>query len=113
LNKEIKNIRHDLILNEYPQEFVDSIMKPLRSNRHFSDTVYQGMVIIPYVKGISKKFRHIGNCFDARTIFKTGLVRDAQQMKQCVCTISHVIVADVTSTKQVDLWKYVLRSTNT
>jgi hypothetical protein len=24
-----------------------------------------------------------------------------------------VIVADVTSTKQVDLWKYVLRSTNT
>jgi hypothetical protein len=27
-NKEIKNIRHDLTFNEYPQESVDSIMKP-------------------------------------------------------------------------------------
>jgi hypothetical protein len=29
---------------------------------------------------------------------KTGPVRDAQQMKS-VCTVSHVIVADVTSAK--------------
>jgi hypothetical protein len=27
-NNEIKNIRHDLMLNEYPEEFVDSVMKP-------------------------------------------------------------------------------------
>jgi hypothetical protein len=27
-NKEIKNIREDVMLNEYPQESVDSIMKP-------------------------------------------------------------------------------------
>jgi hypothetical protein len=27
-NKEIKDIIHALMLNEYPQEFVDSIMKP-------------------------------------------------------------------------------------
>jgi hypothetical protein len=40
------------MLNEYPQEFVDSTMKPLRSNCP-SDTIYQGTVIIPYVKGIS------------------------------------------------------------
>jgi hypothetical protein len=32
-NREIKDIRHVLILNEYPQEFVDSIMKPGKSNR--------------------------------------------------------------------------------
>jgi hypothetical protein len=30
-NKEIENIRHDLMLNEYPQEFADSIMKPSRA----------------------------------------------------------------------------------
>jgi hypothetical protein len=58
------------------------------------------MVIIPYVKGISEKFRCIGNCFNVRTIFKTkhtlhgtltktGLVRDAQQMKQCMYSIPH------------------------
>jgi hypothetical protein len=51
--REIKNIRHDLILNEYLQEFVDSIMKPGRSN-HPSGTIYQSMVIIPYV-GVSLK----------------------------------------------------------
>jgi hypothetical protein len=62
-----------------------------------SDTIYEGTVI-PYVKGISEKFRHIGNHFNVRTLFKTkhtfhgtlmktGLVRDAQQMKQCVYNI--------------------------
>jgi hypothetical protein len=70
-NKDIKNIRHDLMLNEYPQEFMDSIMKPWRSNRLCSDTIYQGTAIIPYVKGTSDKFRRIGNRFNVRTIFKT------------------------------------------
>jgi hypothetical protein len=55
-NKEIKIIRYDLILNEDPQEFVDAIMKPSRSNRPSSDTICQGTVIIPFMKGISKKF---------------------------------------------------------
>jgi hypothetical protein len=97
-NKEIKNIIHDLILNEYPQEFVDSIMTPLRSNHPSSYKIYKGMVIIPYVKGISEKFRHIWNHFNVRIIFRTkhtlhgtlvrnGPIRDAQQMKQCVYNI--------------------------
>jgi hypothetical protein len=47
-NKEIKNIRHDLMLNEYPQAFVDSIMKPSISNHSLGKT-HQGMVIIPDV----------------------------------------------------------------
>jgi hypothetical protein len=34
-NKEIKNIRHDLMFNVYPQEFSDSMMKPSRSNLSF------------------------------------------------------------------------------
>jgi hypothetical protein len=32
-NNEIKNIRHDLMLSEYPEEFVEFVMKPSRSNR--------------------------------------------------------------------------------
>jgi hypothetical protein len=56
------------------------------------------MVNIPYVRGISEKFRCIGNHFNVRMIFKTkhtlhgtvmktGPVRDAQQTKQCVYNI--------------------------
>jgi hypothetical protein len=50
-NNEIKNIRHDLILNEYPQEFVDPAIKPSRSNHSSSDTIYQGTVTVHYVNG--------------------------------------------------------------
>jgi hypothetical protein len=38
-NNEIKNVRHDLLLNEYSQEFVDSIMKASKSNCPSSDTL--------------------------------------------------------------------------
>jgi hypothetical protein len=37
-NNKIKNIRHDLVLNEYPEEFVDSVMKPSTRNYPSSDT---------------------------------------------------------------------------
>jgi hypothetical protein len=47
------------MLNKYPQEFSDSVMKLSGNNCPSSDTMYQGTVIITYVKGISKKFRHI------------------------------------------------------
>jgi hypothetical protein len=67
-------------------------MKPLRNN-HPSDTIYQVTINIPYIKGISEKFRHIGNCFSVRITFKTvmksGPVRDAQEMKQCVYNIPY------------------------
>jgi hypothetical protein len=118
-NREIKNIIHDLILNEYPQEFIDSITKLERSNRPSSDTIYQSTVIIPYVRGISENFRCIGNRFNVRTIFKMkytfcgtlmkpGPVGDAQQTKQCVYSEYGRCYM-----KQADLWKFMLRSTNT
>jgi hypothetical protein len=86
------------MLNEYPKEVVNSIIKPRKSNRSSSDIIYQGTVIIPYTRGISENFRHIGNRFNVRTILKynhtlhgtlmkTGPVRDAQQMKQRVYNI--------------------------
>jgi hypothetical protein len=70
-NHEIKNIRHDLMLNEYPKESAASVMKPSTRNHLSSDTTYQGTVIIPYVKGISEKLRCTGNRFNLRNIFKT------------------------------------------
>jgi hypothetical protein len=73
-------------------------MKPLRSNCPTADAIFQGVAVIPYVKGISENFRRIGNCFNVRNIFKTKYtlrgtlvktrpVRDAQQTKQCVYNI--------------------------
>jgi hypothetical protein len=80
------------MLSEYPKEFFDFVMKPSKSNHHSSDTIYQDTVIISYVKGISEKFRRIGNRFNVRNIYKTkhtlrgtlmkaGSVRDAQLTK--------------------------------
>jgi hypothetical protein len=97
-NNGIKNTRHDLMLTEYPKESAGSVMKSSTRNRPSSNTIYQGTVVIPYVMGTSEKCRHIGNCFNLRPIFKTkhtlhgtllktGPVRDAQQMKQCVYSI--------------------------
>jgi hypothetical protein len=79
-------------------DFVDSVMKLSTRNRPSSDTIYVGTVIIPYVNGISEKFRSTENRFNLRTIFKTkhtfrgtlmktGPVRDAQQTKQCMYNI--------------------------
>jgi hypothetical protein len=90
-NKEIKNKGHDLMLNEYRKTSVDSIIKPSRKKHISSDTIYQGIVIIPYVKGMSEKFRCTGNFFNVSTIFKTkhtlngtfmksGPVRETYQM---------------------------------
>jgi hypothetical protein len=64
----------------------------------FHDFKYQAIVIIPYVKGISEKFRRIGKSFNVKTILKakdtfhgtimkSGPVRYAQQTKQCVYNI--------------------------
>jgi hypothetical protein len=49
-NNEIKNIRHDLMFNEYPKEFVEPVMKPSIRNSPSSDTIYQGTVIIPMLR---------------------------------------------------------------
>jgi hypothetical protein len=102
----------DEIMSEYPKDLVDSVMKPLARNCPPSDTVYEGTVVILFVKGTSEKFRCIWNCFNLRiilktkhtllgTLMRTGPVTDAQQMKQC--TASHIIVTDVTLVKQRDL----------
>jgi predicted GIY-YIG superfamily endonuclease len=74
-------------------------MKPSRSSRSSSGTIYQDMVIIPHVKGISEKLEYTGNRFNVRTTFKTkhtlrGTLmetepaRDAQQKQQSVYSIT-------------------------
>jgi hypothetical protein len=69
-NMEINNVRYYLMLNKYPQEFIDSIMKCSKSSHPYSDKIYQGTIIISYIKVISEKLTRIGNRFEVRTILK-------------------------------------------
>jgi hypothetical protein len=72
-----------------------------------------GFVYIPYVKGISEKFRCIGNRYNIRTIFKTkhklrsSLIKPGQReihnRQQGASTAFLVNVAEVTLVKQADL----------
>jgi hypothetical protein len=70
-----------------------------------------GSVVIPYVKGISEKFKWIGNCYNVKTIFKTKhtlkdtLMRtrpisDPQQ--HTASTAFHVNLTEVTMAKLAD-----------
>jgi hypothetical protein len=56
------------MVSEYSQEFETGIMKSLRSNHYYSEITYQGTVIIPHVKDIFEKFKHIRNPLNIRTI---------------------------------------------
>jgi hypothetical protein len=71
LAKEINNLRHDLQLNGYPQGFIDSVINPKGSSRPKTEDKPLGSVYIPYVKGVSEKFKCIGNSYNIRTIFRT------------------------------------------
>jgi uncharacterized protein (UPF0335 family) len=97
-NREVKFIKHDLILNGYPQRLMDSIMKSRKNKNPSTDKVPHSTVVIPYIRGISEKFRRIGNRYNIRTIFKTKHIprgtlmtirpdRGLEQTRQCVCSI--------------------------
>lgn len=57
-NREIRNVGQDLMHNEYSQEFVDSIMKPGRSNFPPAHRIFHVIVIIPYVRVFPKNSTH-------------------------------------------------------
>jgi hypothetical protein len=89
LAKEINNLKHDLQLNSYPQGFIDSIINPKGSSSLWALYMY-----IPYVKGVSEKFKSIGNRY-IKTIFRTKhtlrrslmKTRPEKDPQQCVYSI--------------------------
>jgi hypothetical protein len=58
---EVNNLRRDLQLYVYPQCFINSVVRSMGSSRQKKKEKPLGSVYIPYVKGVSKKFKHIGN----------------------------------------------------
>jgi hypothetical protein len=70
LVKEISSLRSDLQLNGYPQAFTDSVINSKGSIHLNKEQKPLGSVYIPYVKGISEKFKCTGNRY-IMTIFRT------------------------------------------
>jgi hypothetical protein len=98
LVKEISILGSDLQLNVYPQGLTDSVINSKGSSRLNKEQKPLGSVYVPYVKGVSEKFKCIWNRYDIRTIFKTKynltnalmktrLERDQQQMAQTIYSI--------------------------
>jgi hypothetical protein len=59
--KEVVKIRQDLATNWYPQHIIDSVLKRSGGKcRRETNETRLSTVVIPYVKGISEKFRRIG-----------------------------------------------------
>jgi hypothetical protein len=92
---EVNNLRRDLQLSGYPQGFINSVARSKGSSRQKKEDKPLGSVYIPYVKDVSEKFKHIGNEYNIRTVFKTkhnSLMRtrprrDPQQTARCVYSI--------------------------
>jgi hypothetical protein len=110
---EISNLKRDLQLNDYPQGFIDSVINSKGSSHPNTEENPLGSVYIPYVKGVSEKFKRIGNRYNIRTIFKTkhklrsSLMktrpeRELQQTARCVYSIP-CECGKVTLVKQEDL----------
>jgi hypothetical protein len=71
LARELSNLKADLQLNGFPQKLTDAVISSTGGNNRSRNEVKPiGSVVIPYVKGISEKFKRIGNHY-IRTIFKT------------------------------------------
>jgi uncharacterized protein (UPF0335 family) len=60
---EIKNLKHDLQLNDYSQSFIALAIKS-KDNRQKKEEKPVSTVYIPYVKGFSEKFKCIGNRYN-------------------------------------------------
>jgi hypothetical protein len=92
-------MRRDLQLSGYPQLFINSVLKSRGSCRPEEEERKKPLrlAFIPYVKGISEKFKRIGNRY-IRTVFKTKhtlrsslmrtrLERSPQQTANCIYSI--------------------------
>jgi hypothetical protein len=80
LVKEISILGSDLQLNGYPQGFIDSVINSKVIGRLNKEQKPLGSVYIPYVKGVSEKFKRIGYRY-IRTIFKTNHALRSSLMK--------------------------------
>jgi hypothetical protein len=62
LAHEVNNLKHDFQLNGFPPKLINSVINNTGGkNRLRNDVKPIGSMVIPYVRGISDKFKPIGN----------------------------------------------------
>jgi hypothetical protein len=82
----------------HPQGFIDAVINPSEAVVRKKEAKPLGFVCIAYVKGVSEKFKRIGNGYNIRTMFRTQHTlrsslmrtrpqRDPQQTAQCVYSV--------------------------
>jgi hypothetical protein len=72
VSHEIDILKQDLLLSAYPRKLIDSVVNRSEGNDHSRKEVKPiGSAFIPYMKGISEKFRCISYGSIIRTIFET------------------------------------------
>jgi hypothetical protein len=72
LFNEVGSLKRDMQLSGSPQGFMDSVINSKGSSRPNKEKNLIRSVFIPYVKGVSEKFKRIRNRYDIRAIFKTS-----------------------------------------
>jgi hypothetical protein len=95
--KENSSLRTDLQLNGYPQSFTHSAINSNGSSHLKNEQKPLSSVYIPKVKGVSEKFKRIGNRYSRpilkykhtfrSSLMKTRPERDPQQTAQCIYSI--------------------------
>jgi hypothetical protein len=71
LAHEVNNLKHHLQLSGSPTKLINTVINNTGGNNRLRNEVKPiGSVVIPCVKGISEKFKGIGNRY-IKTIFKT------------------------------------------
>jgi hypothetical protein len=92
-------------INLSGQCFIDSVINSKGSSHPSTEEKPLGSVYIPYVKGVSEKFKRIGNRYNIRTIFKTKhkLRSSLMKTRQGASIAFLVNVAEVTLAKQAYL----------
>jgi hypothetical protein len=81
-------------MNGYPRGFIGSVIKSKSSRLQSREVNPLGSVHNPDVKGVSEKFKRIGNQYNIRMVFRakhtlmrTRTERDPQQTVECVYSI--------------------------
>jgi hypothetical protein len=70
---ELDLIKKDILSNAYPEKVIESVInkKPQLRKQKCNDSKSICMVSVPYIKGLSEKFKRIGNRFSINTVYKT------------------------------------------
>jgi predicted GIY-YIG superfamily endonuclease len=121
LAHEVNNLKHDLQLNGFPPKLINTVINNTGGNNRLRNEVKPiGSVVIPYVKGISDKFKRIGNRY-IRTIFKTKHtlrntfmrtkpMSDPQRTAQCIynilCEYGRSYVGETGRPLSVRIWEH-------